>query len=622
MTKSKRLSVCVSLCMYALLFFFTRTIFPLYKYFFFLSLVPAAMAMALFLFCYKTKLNLKRLWLPLLVFALYLVHYASIVNVQKEIINTAFAFVLVAFTWRYLSQKTWRQRFLKAFVVLVEVAGLVAIVRFALMHENIQIPFSKYLFAPNATSFSITDDYNFFALYQLVAIVAATYLFAEKRLSIYHFVLISLVTSSSLMASGSRRGYLLYALLCIVAIVLLFCSKKRQLRVSIGVHLVSVVSFVVVFASMFLFVAPLRERLLLDMAYNRLKAYRIKSYLPEDAYGNFVHNMWNSWSVGESADGKMNLYYNGDLSKGLMYWCCTDQNGQIHLKEENGQRFIRVEKNKGEGYYQISYKGRPIYYHKGVEYTIRFKYRVVEGMSESPFYVGWWIDDGGKYIHNLTKNVQQIDGAWNLCETKHVFDDSQNNPPNFLNTLAKGSVIDIKDISLTCNDTTGLPMFVDQMPEAYINGKTSFDTTLTLNSDLTYTRLERWRYAWELWQTRYSTKQKIFGHGFDYLEWYGEKFYGNPKRYDFPHNPIISSFLYSGIIGGVVYILFLIMSLWLYWKKKRTLGIFFIMYLCCMFFCMFSGSSHFSFPLFAFLSFLPFVENGNASLCPTNNSLK
>ena len=32
------------------------------------------------------------------------------------------------------------------------------------------------------------------------------------------------------------------------------------------------------------------------------------------------------------------------------------------------------------------------------------------------------------------------------------------------------------------------------------------------------------------------------------------------------------------------------------------------MCLRCMFFIMFSGSSHFSFPLFAFLSFLPFVE--------------
>ncbi|MBR5642754.1 MAG: hypothetical protein IKW77_01035 [Salinivirgaceae bacterium] len=52
----------------------------------------------------------------------------------------------------------------------------------------------------------------------------------------------------------------------------------------------------------------------------------------------------------------------------------------------------------------------------------------------------------------------------------------------------------------------------------------------------------------------------------------------------------------------------------LYWKRRLQLGIFFIMYLCCMFFCMFSGSSHFSFPLFAFLSFLPFVEAGRKTV--------
>lgn len=611
MTKSKRLSVCIYLCMYALLFFFTRTIFPLYKYFFFLSLVPAVIAMFFLLVCYKAKLNLKLLWLPLLVFALYLVHYASVVNVQKEIVNTTFIFVIVAFTWRYLFQKFWQQKFLKAFVVLVEIVGFVAIARFAVMHENMQIPFSKYLFAPNATSFSIADDYNFFALYQLVAIVVASYLYTAKQLGNVHFTVISLVASASLIASGSRRGYFLYFLLCTVAIFLLFCSKNRRLRVSIGIHLVGVTSFVVVFVSMFLFVASIRDRILLDMAYNRLKVYRIKSYLPENAYGNFVHNMWSLWSEDKNVGDKTNLYYNGDLSNGLRYWYCTDQNGRIQLKEENGQKFMRIEKIQGEGHYQISYKGRPIYYHKGVEYVIRFKYRVVEGMSESPFYVGWWIDDGGNYIHNLTKNVQQIDDSWNLCEVRHVFVESQNNPPNFLNTLAKGSCIDVKDISLTCNDTAGLPMFADQIVDIHDMEKVAFDTTMAFNSDLTYTRLDRWRYAWEIWQTRYSTKQKIFGHGFNYLEWYGEKFYGNPKRYDFPHNPIISSFLYSGIIGGAVYILFLIMSLWLYWMKRRTLGIFFIMYLCCMFFCMFSGSSHFSFPLFAFLSFLPFVELKN-----------
>jgi len=614
MSKSKRLNICVSLCLYTLLFFFTRTVFPLYKYFFFVTIVPAAIAMVVLLFCYKTKLNLKRLWLPLLVFAMYLVHYAPIVIVQKEIVNTAFAFVLILFSWRYLSQKIWQQRFLKAFVVLVCIAGLVAIARFVLIHENIPIPFSKYLFAPDATSFSIADDYNFYALYQLVAIVIASYLYANKLLSKVYYVVINILSSFCFIASGSRRGYLLYALLCSILLVSLILIKNKQLLVTIKVHLVSVVSLVVVGVSLFLFVSPIRERIMLDMAYNRLTVYRISSYLTADAYGNFMHKMWDSMKDVKCVGENENLYYNGDLSKGLKFWHCTDQNGRIYLKKENGQRFIRVEKPKGVGGYQISYKGRPIYYHKGVEYVIRFNYRVVEGIADTPFYVGWWISDGGKYIHNLPHNIQKVDSVWNVCETKYVFVESHNNPPSFLNTLTKGAIIDIKDISLICNDTSGLPMFADQVPEVYADKKMYYDTTLALNNNLTYSRLERWRYATYVWDSAYNTSQKLFGRGFDYLHWYAQKFYPNKsdRKTDYPHNPIISSFLYSGIVGGVVYVAFLLSSILLYWKQRKRLGIFLIIYLIMAFFSFFSGNSHFSVPIFTFLSILPFAtRDGN-----------
>ena len=120
-------------------------------------------------------------------------------------------------------------------------------------------------------------------------------------------------------------------------------------------------------------------------------------------------------------------------------------------------------------------------------------------------------------------------------------------------------------------------------------------------------RSRRWQYALELWQTKYQWYHKLFGHGFDYLEWYGEKFFNDPRRYDYPHNPIISSFLYSGFVGGLFYIYFLVMVFYYYWKYRKHHMVFFLMYLVTFFFMMFSGNSHFSVPIFTFLSLIPFL---------------
>jgi hypothetical protein len=124
--------------------------------------------------------------------------------------------------------------------------------------------------------------------------------------------------------------------------------------------------------------------------------------------------------------------------------------------------------------------------------------------------------------------------------------------------------------------------------------------------DLSIERIGRYNYAWNLF-VNFSILKKIFGNGFNYLEEYGLKFHGNPQRLDYPHNPIISSFLYSGIIGGLFYIYFLIMVFWNYWKYRKHHMVFFIMYLVTFFFMMFSGNSHFSVPIFTFLSLIPFL---------------
>lgn len=127
-------------------------------------------------------------------------------------------------------------------------------------------------------------------------------------------------------------------------------------------------------------------------------------------------------------------------------------------------------------------------------------------------------------------------------------------------------------------------------------------------SKLYSSRYLRFNYAVELWDEEYTFFNKLFGKGFFYLEKYGENFFNNPQKYDYPHNPIVSAYLYSGLLGGFFYLVFLITVFYKYWIKKKFLRDYLIMYLVCFYFLMFSGNSHFSVPLFIFLSLIPLIE--------------
>ena len=117
-------------------------------------------------------------------------------------------------------------------------------------------------------------------------------------------------------------------------------------------------------------------------------------------------------------------------------------------------------------------------------------------------------------------------------------------------------------------------------------------------------RTARWYYAWVIFK-HYPLHKKLFGGGFDYLEMFGKEF--GEAKYDYPHNPFISAFLYSGIIGGLLYILFMIMVFYYYLKYWKYHIFFFISFLVVFFFSFVSANTHLSVPVFAFFSFIPFL---------------
>lgn len=127
-----------------------------------------------------------------------------------------------------------------------------------------------------------------------------------------------------------------------------------------------------------------------------------------------------------------------------------------------------------------------------------------------------------------------------------------------------------------------------------------------LENRFTGERIARWQYAYKLYR-EYPTFNKIFGSGFTYMNQFGEKFYKKENKTDYPHNPIISAVLYSGLLGGLFYIYFLFTSLYYYLKYLRHHWIFFILYLLTFFFVFFSGNTHFDVPVFSLLSLVPFM---------------
>jgi hypothetical protein len=119
-------------------------------------------------------------------------------------------------------------------------------------------------------------------------------------------------------------------------------------------------------------------------------------------------------------------------------------------------------------------------------------------------------------------------------------------------------------------------------------------------------RLVRWNFALAIYTREYTWKQKIFGGGFNFLNWYGYYFLKDKTASDWPHNPFLSILLYSGIVGLLLYCLFLYKVFYYYIKYIKEYPLLFIFFLITFFFSFFSSGSPFDPPVFGFFSILPF----------------
>jgi hypothetical protein len=119
-------------------------------------------------------------------------------------------------------------------------------------------------------------------------------------------------------------------------------------------------------------------------------------------------------------------------------------------------------------------------------------------------------------------------------------------------------------------------------------------------------RLLRWKFALKIFSNEYNWKQRIFGGGFNFLNWYGFYFYGDRTRSDYPHNPFLHILLYSGILGLAIYLIFFFKVFYYYLKYSKEYPLFFVFFIITFFFSFFSSGSPFDPPIMGFFVILPF----------------
>jgi hypothetical protein len=601
-----------------ILFYFTRTIFPILSYFFIVSATIS-------LFLLMTKLRwsasfFRAFIIPIITSVFYIsgILISGFFNsyVLKELINDLIVltiFYLFA-TNNLVGFQVERNKIFKWFLIILFITGSIAIFRTVFLRLGGSIPFEHILFSASDNGVPLVTDKNFYALYFLIGIVLIFYLRFYNEIGNSFYIIANGVSLFNIIFSFSRRAYVVYAIFLVIMLVglVVFRQRRNVLRMifqSLSVFLVFLTIAIIVIR-VFRIEIYQYEKTNVGITRNLasvnalINPFENKNVFEKKIWLKTEHEFWEKQKSKAKIDS--NLFYNSNFSDSTKYWdkYVAPKNDSIthQLISENGDTFLRINRISGKGYWSLIYRGRPIYYYKDVNYTLSFKFRVIKG-DGLPFHVGWWALENGKRIYALPKKTEKINDGWNRCTVNYTFKENQINPACFINSQKANTILDIKDIELTSNDTLKRNPFVDQL-----NVDDQIKTKGNNENNLTDQRSDRYKFALEIWQTKFNWKQKLFGGGFDYLTWYGMEFYDNSSRNDYPHSPVISSFLYSGIIGGLFYLYFLLLVFYYYWKFRKYHFIFLIIYPIVFFFCMISGNSHFSVPLFIFLSCIPFYS--------------
>jgi hypothetical protein len=128
----------------------------------------------------------------------------------------------------------------------------------------------------------------------------------------------------------------------------------------------------------------------------------------------------------------------------------------------------------------------------------------------------------------------------------------------------------------------------------------------TIKNSFLALRYARWQFAFQIFAKEYTLSQKIFGGGFNFLNWYSYYFQKDRTKTDYPHNPFLYILLYSGILGLLLYFILLYEVFYYYIRYFKEYYLLFSFFLITFFFVFFSGGNPFDPPIMGFFVILPF----------------
>lgn len=597
------------------------------------------------------QFNFQILFLSFFLFFAFMISTHNSFFNFKEILYSIVILVLSFGLFFFIKNKDQFIEFMKYFCIqIIIAASLVSI--FGLINIYLKLKGYDFQFV-NYIGSSLTSDNNFYALFSFIGIISILFgliYFSNNRTFNHNFTFsfLLLILSINIFFSYSRRGIILLMAITLISIIILivrYQTKDKLYRV-LFLYILSFLSFILLFI-LFIFMPTQFKRNILSKSKITAKSYqdfsasllnKYSSIFSDQDYNYFRKIVWNEepdprnpdpgWNstkctlvfplVGENVEivPENSIGYKMDSTANAATWAnnaysFTDiseffREDTIDLKSKLliASVYCFVSQDFDGGYARISAEGEAVgeifkeydLNNKGIWQKLQIKFKTTGGIP--PVYL-FWSKNGVKNFKRLNGYVIFAFPDYTSNSTKRMVELS-----TFRKTKVNRSIIEFSffPIEMVSKIFSGIefPSSQDSISQ-YQNNK--FLRELE-NNNFSGPRTSRWYYSWMLFN-EYPIQKKIFGGGFDYHEKFGAKF--GETKYDYPHNPFLSAFLYSGIIGGLTYIWYMFLVFYYYIKYYRYHIYFFICFLVTFYFSFFSANTHFSVPIYAILSIIPFL---------------
>ncbi len=541
---------------------------------------------------------IRYIWLPvliLIIFGLNIITDFTNTYVIKEFIYGAS--VLLFFPFYHISDQhkysNFLNRFLEYYYKIIVIIGFLAFINLIFNYFEIHFAFLFPDTLNNRFNIALIGDKNIYSFYFLCGLLIY-FTHPQKERPLQYVELFMIITN--ILLSFSRRGYALFSLVFMLCLIYIFLFKANNAVIRKAKYFFRICFlFILICLGLFFF----REKLVHDNYLQEKITKNIFDFtniLNINTSNAAIHKfLWQT----ELKNDRINLIGNGDFSEGKKHWTMVeaDETNWELISTKFG-RSLKITRIKGNGGFSLSYAGN-VRILKNSTYEFQFNFKLLKGSTDD-FKIGFWVKEWNYYRNALDKTLTDLGDGWYLCTCKYTFKEDHPEFVNmFLNSLNEGTIILISNVKLYCYDCPDENLVTENV----VGDKVSMEKNISYRA-----RLIRMKYAFEIWHEKYNPRQKMIGNGFNYMKWYGEKFWQD-KSIDYPHNVIISSILYSGMLGGIIYIGFLIMAFIYFFRYFSMHHSFLFMFLAWFIFLMFSGNSHFSVPIFTFLSLVPFLSH-------------